>query len=174
MAQPTLVAKGEVVWPPGDFVVAVTHGAAVAGSFSAPAGAQHIEVECFVGPRARSYRTGRALSSAEVLATGFLDHMPPIGTPATYAAYTVVELVNGVLRVSEGVAATVQVTPEPLLVTVEVTPSQREGAYDISWTPPSFGTVGSYLTPDKPDAGLSNKACRVSGSSGRGLPRAAR
>ena len=157
MAQPRVVAKGQVVWPPTDYAVSVTPRHEVAGTFSAPAGAR-IEVQRRLPGQSPGYDPSRNLDSARVGETGFVDRRPPLGVELTYAVYNSVELSDGAHHASAPVERTAQVVPDPVGPTLEVAESADDpGTYDLSWLTPEYGTVEIYVTDEQPAPGLSDE-----------------
>ncbi|WP_370891520.1 hypothetical protein [Janibacter sp. GXQ6167] len=155
-AQPELIAKGEVVWPPTDFSISQTPAGEVAGLFKAPPGAS-VEVHRFGPGQSVRYDPRAALPTPSVQESGFLDLEPPVDD-LTYAAFTVAQLPNGKRLLSPAAVATVSVHTEPVAISLSVVSSQtRAGAYDISWATPEVGTVEIHLTNEQPPTGLGDE-----------------
>ncbi len=159
-AQPRLVGKGEIVWPPRALSVSVTPAGEVVARFQAPPGAD-VEVQRFVAGEVVRYDQAKALRQG-VSADGFLDRNAQAGVDLTYAVYTVAVLSDGEKVVSEPNKATVRVVPEPHSIALKVEPAaSAPRTYDISWVAPPFGTVDVFLTGQQPPTGLGDQTRTV-------------
>nr|WP_159087369.1 hypothetical protein [Tessaracoccus timonensis] len=157
-SQPTLIGKSEVVWPPSGLELSVTPDKMVAASWNAPAGSK-IEVQRFPEGVPVAYDPSRLLPAESVQSGGFLDREAPQGEPLVYAVFCVAQLAEGGSGISSPVAASVEITPTPEQIRLDVRESQTTpGAYDLTWKPPANGRVVLYATKERPEQGLENEA----------------
>ncbi len=156
-AQPRLVARGEIVWPPLSLSVSVTPTGEVVARFKAPPAAI-VEVQKFAGGEPVRYDQAKTMREG-VSEDGFLDRQAQPGIDLTYAVYTVAVLTNGEKVVSDPKTAMVKVVPDPHSVSLKVEASPATArTYDISWVAPPFGTVEVFLTSQQPPSGLGDQS----------------
>ena len=168
-AQPTLVGKAEIVWPPMDLSIQVTSDRSVAALLRARPGSR-VEVQRFPKGATVNYDINREIDRAHVSDNGFRDLTPPMGEDIVYAAFSVAELADGSSRVSTPVTAEAHVVPAVEQVAVQVRGSTSvPGAYDISWIPPRHGRVVLFALPERPPVGLENEARTADIIEGQGL-----
>jgi hypothetical protein len=156
-AQPTLVATGEIVWPPETFSVSVTPVGEVVARFKTQPGAV-VEVQKFRADEPIRYDQSKSLRGG-LSEDGFVDKDPLPGVSLTYAVFSVVVLGGKKTVVSEPKTATVKVVREPHSISLRVDPDPTTShTYDLSWVAPPFGTVDVYLTSQQPPSGLGDQS----------------
>lgn len=155
-AQPSVHAKGQIIWPPTQFRVDVDAVGRVVGKFTAPPGA-HVEVQRRLATDFPGYNPARRLSAnATVASTGFVDGAPPLAQDVVYAVYTSTTLPTGETVSSLPVEQTIRVTPPPAPPQLQVTRSDT-GFYDLSWTAPQFGTVEIFMLGESLPPGFADE-----------------
>lgn len=149
-AQPVLHAHGVVVGTLRDAEVREDCGSVI-GQWHVPDGVSAVHV--YRVPHALADRAGpafRILAGRSNL-TGFVDPDAQRGQRYLYQLRCEVE-VDGVVRLSDYVQHDVRVSAVLEPVTDVELAQQPDGSFELSWTPPPFGTVQLYRMPEAPNA----------------------
>lgn len=160
-AQPVLHAAGVVIGTPTDVEIGEDFGRVI-GRWSALPGVDAIRVYRVPVELAEHDGPAFRIAADRTNLTGFLDDDAERGCKYLYRVRCEVE-VDGVVRLSGAVESAVQMSAvhEPvtdLAVRLPDNPAGTDGnvidlnVIDLEWTPPRFGDVLVFRTPDPPSA----------------------
>ncbi|HTM86116.1 MAG TPA: hypothetical protein VL179_14675 [Mycobacterium sp.] len=152
-AQPVLHAAGAVIVTPRDYQIREDSGRVI-GRWTVPPGVDAVHVYRLPAESVDAPEPPFRIMADQPNLTGFVDHEAERGRRYLYRMRCEV-VVDGVVRLSEAVsgAVTVSAVREPVRDLTLSMHSERDGAeFDLEWTPPRFGTVLLFRTPEPPSA----------------------
>lgn len=155
-AQPVLHAAGVIIGTPMDVEVREDFGRVI-GRWSALPGVDAIRVYRVPAELAEHDGPAFRIAADQPNLTGFVDDDAERGCRYVYRVRCEVE-VDGVVRLSEAIESAIQMSAvrEPVTDLTLTLPAEPEGTdgtvIDLAWTPPRFGHVLVFRTPDPPSA----------------------
>lgn len=154
--QPVLHAAGVVIGTPADVEIGEDFGRVI-GRWSALPGVDAVRVYRIPAELAEHDGPAFRIAADQANLTGFVDDEAERGCRYLYRVRCEVD-VDGIVRLSEAVESEIQMSAvrEPVTDLTLRLPDTSEGpdgtVIELDWTPPKFGHVLVFRTPDPPSA----------------------